>query len=225
MQFHTPHVELYTVLESKGPIPYRYEGLQKPGSTYNRCKTSRINAYNKGNQLSKTNSPTSLKEKATDLYRFEYQCLEPKYIYKKYDIDYSELFGLFREDIALAVLKLQHGRHIKVGDYYTYDEAAKRIIEMKGKQQRTKEQALEVLRFIEAIGSLPNALQAIRNDVDSVPERFRGASSARSYEILKDRFNELIREHLCKEGINPVLLPGEYGITFLPNTSSRLFTA
>ena len=40
MQFHTPHVELYTVLESKGPIPYRYEGLQKPGSTYKKCKSS-----------------------------------------------------------------------------------------------------------------------------------------------------------------------------------------
>ncbi|OMC86851.1 hypothetical protein BK128_09275 [Viridibacillus sp. FSL H7-0596] len=225
MQFHTPYVELYTTLESKGPILYRYEGLQKPGSTYKKCKSSRINAYNKGNQLSKTNSSASLKEKATDLYRFEYQCLNPKYLYEKYSIDYSELFGLFRKDIALAVLKAQHKRHVKAGDYYTYYEAAKRINEMKGKQQRTKEQILEVLRFIEAADSLPNALLAIRNDADTVPGRFRGAKSECSYEILKDKFNEFLREHLCKEGINPVLLPDEFAIALLPNTSFKLFTA
>ena len=129
------------------------------------------------------------------------------------------------QDIALDVLKAQHERHIKAGDYYTYDEAAKRIKEMKGKQQRTKEQALEVLRFIEVAGSLPNALQLIRNDVDSVPERFRGANSERSYEILKEKFNEFIREHLCKEGINPVLLPSDSNIIFLPNNFAELFTS
>lgn len=225
MQFHTPHVEQYTVLESKGPIPYRFKGLQKLGSTYNKCKSSRINAYNKGTQLSKTNSPAILKEKAKDLYRFEYQCSNTKYLLEKYNIDYNEWFGLFSDNIALAVLKTQHERHIKAGDYYTYDEAAKRIKEMNGKQQRTKEQVLEVLRFIESAGSISDALHAIQNDDDNVPQRFRGASSEHSYEILKDKFNEFIREHLCKEGINPVLLPNEYGVTFLPNTSSRLFTA
>lgn len=96
---------------------------------------------------------------------------------------------------------------------------------MKGKQQRTKEQTLEVLRFIEAAGSIPNALQLIRNDADSVPERFRGAHSERSYEILKGKFNEFIRDNLCKEGINPVLLPSDSNIVFLPNTFAELFTA
>lgn len=225
MQFHTPHVELYTVLESKGLIPYRYEGLQKPGSTYNKSKSSRINAYNKGNQLSKTNSPEALKQEARELYRFEYQCKDTRYLYKKYKIARSELFGLFKEDIAIAVLKVHHSRHIKAGDYYTYDEAAKRINDIEGKRQQTKDQALEVLTFIEAAGSLPNALQLIRNDSESVPERFRGAYNEHSYEILKDRFNEFIREYLCKEGINPVLLPRKSDIKLLPNTSSRLFSA
>ncbi|WP_153721062.1 hypothetical protein [Sporosarcina cascadiensis] len=225
LQFYTPHVELYTILESKGPVPYRYKGLQKPGSTYNECKSSRINAYNKEDQLSKTNSSASLKEKAKDLYRFEYQCLDLRYLNKKYDIDHGDLFGLCREDIAITVLKAHHKRHIKVGDYYTYREAAKRIKEMEGKQERTKEKALEVLRFIEAAGSVPNALRAIQNDADSVPEQFRGADGDRSYEILKDRFNEFIREHLCKEGINPVLLPSDCGVAFLLNTSVKLFVA
>ena len=222
-QFYTPHVELYTVLENKGPIPYHYEGLQKPGSTYKKCKSSRINAYNKGDQLSKTKSPETLKQEATGLYRFEYQCLNPKYLRDKYNIDHSELFGLFREDIAFAVLKAQHERHIKAGDYYTYDEAAKRIRNMNNKQQRTKKLALEVLSFIEDAGSIPKALQLIENNADNVPERFKGAHIERSYNMLKDKFNEFIREHLCKEGINPVLLPSEYGIPFLPNTSSSLF--
>lgn len=133
LQFHTPHVELYTTLESKGPIPYHYEGLQKSGSTYKTCKSSRINAYNKGDQLSKSNSPAYLRVKAKDLYRFEYQCLKPSSLYKKYSIDRSELFGLFKEEVALSVLGSQHERHIKAGDYYTYGEAAKRINEMKGK--------------------------------------------------------------------------------------------
>jgi hypothetical protein len=182
-------------------------------------------AYNKGDQLSKSNSSAVLKAQAKDLYRFEYQCLRPKYLCDKYSIDHGESFGLFKEDIALAVLKAQHERHIKAGDYYTYDEAVKRIKELKGKQQRTKEQALEVLRFIEAASSIPNALQLIRNDADSVPERFRGAKSERSYEILKDKFNEYIKEHLSKNGINPVLLPSDCGIPILPNTSAKLFTA
>ncbi|MEK4627357.1 MAG: hypothetical protein ABS944_15630 [Solibacillus sp.] len=224
-QFYTSHVELYTVLESKGPVPYRFKSLQKQGSTYNECKSSRINAYNKGDQLTKTNSSEALKQDASGLYRFEYQCLDTRYLCNKYEIAPSELFGLFKEDIALEVLKAQHARHIKVGDYYTYDEAAKRINGIEGKRQQTKDQALEVLTFIESAGSLPNALQLIRNDSESVPERFRGAYSERSYEILKDRFNEFIREHLCKEGINPVLLPRKSDIKLLPNTSSRLFTA
>lgn len=222
-QFYTPYVELYTIIEKKGPIPYRYKGIQKQGSTYKKCKSSRINAYNKGDQLSKTNSPISLKEKARDLYRFEYQCLNPKYLIKKFNIDNNELFGLFREEIAFSVLKSQHERHIKPGDYYTYSEAAKRVKEIKGKRQRTKEQVLEVLRFIEAAGSLSGALQAIQNEADIVPDRFRGATSQPSYELLKDRFNEFIREHICRTGINPVLLPSDSAITFLPNTSTKLF--
>ncbi|WP_438297881.1 hypothetical protein [Sporosarcina sp. FA15] len=222
LQFYTPHVELYTVLESKGSIPYRFEGLQKPGSTYNKCKSSRFNAYNKGDQLSKTNCPESLKKMAKNLYRCEYQCFNPKYLSKKYNVDQ---FGLFREDIAISVLESQHGRHIKGGDYYTYDEAAKRINEMKGKQQQTKEQMIEVLKFIKAVGSLSNSLQAIQNDTEIVPERFRGAQSGSNYDRLKDTFNEFIREHLCKEGINPVLLPSDSDINLLQNTSSRLFTA
>ncbi|MCG7346082.1 hypothetical protein MHZ92_18375 [Sporosarcina sp. ACRSL] len=223
-QFYTPDVELYTILESKGPVPYRYKGLQKSGSTYNECKSSRINAYNKEDQLSKTNSPAFLKEQAVDLYRFEYQCLDPTYLLKKYNVDRSAWLGLFREDIAIAVLKAHHKRHIKVGDYYTYGEAAKRIMKLNGKQQRIKEQAIEVLEFIGDAGSIPNALQAIQNDATDVPERFKSSQGERSYELLKDRFNEFIREHLCKEGINPVLLPNDYGITMLPNTSTRLFT-
>jgi len=223
MQFYTPHVELYTTLESKGPIPYRYEGLQKSGSTYKKCKSSRINAYNKGNQLSKSNSPASLKEKAKGLYRFEYQCLKPKYLLDKYKIDHRKWFGLFKEDISLAVLKAHHERHIKVGDYYTYDEAVKLIMEMK-KQRRTKEKVLEVLRFIEVSGSYFKALQAIKNNAESVPKPYKGANSKVSYDILKDKFNEFIREHLCKSGINPILLPRDSNMPFLPNTSAKLFT-
>ncbi|MFY0744011.1 hypothetical protein AB1K09_16070 [Solibacillus silvestris] len=224
MQFYTPHVELYTVLESKGPIPYRYESLQKPGSTYKKCKSSRINAYNKGQQISKTNNPAFLKEKANELYRFEYQCKNPKYLLKKYNTEQNEWFGLFREEIALAVLRSQHERHIKAGDYYTYSEAAKRIKRMEGKHHRTKNQAIEVLKFIEAAGSIPSALQAIQNDAEGTPEGFKRTTSQQSFEKLKDKFNEFIRDHLCKEGINPVLLPCESGIILLPNTSSRLFT-
>ncbi|WP_336638224.1 hypothetical protein [Lysinibacillus fusiformis] len=48
---------------------------------------------------------------------------------------------------------------------------------MKGKQQPTKEQIPEVLRFIESAGSIPNALKAIQNNADNVPERFRGAKN------------------------------------------------
>ncbi|MED4400223.1 hypothetical protein [Metabacillus fastidiosus] len=225
MQFHTPHVELYTILESKGPIPYRYEGLQKPGSTYNKCRSSRINAYNKGNQISKTNSPKDIKEEAIGLYRFEFQCLNPKYFREKYNIDHSELFGLFREDIAHSVLKSQHGRHIKAGDYYTLDEAAKRIMGMKGRQQQTKELAIDVLRFIDSAGSLPKALQSVQNGDVNVPEFLRVVKSNSSFEKLKGKFNEFIREHLCKIGINPILLPDDYDMTSLPNTSSSLFTA
>lgn len=46
-----------------------------------------------------------------------------------------------------------------------------------------------------------------------------------NYEIMKDKFNEFTRDYLCKEGINPVLLPEEYGIEILPNTSTRLYIA
>lgn len=225
MQFYTPHVELYTILESKGPIPYRYEGLMKSGSTYKKCKSSRINAYDKGNQLSKSKSLPCLKEKAMGLYRFEYQCFNPRYLLEKYKIDHSEWFGLFREDIALGILKAHHERHIKSGDYYTYEEAVKRIKGMKGKQQRTKEKILEVLRFIDDVGSIPKALQAIHNDAESVPKPYRGANSKASFDKLKDKFNEFIREHLCKAGINPILLPDDSNIPFLPNTSTKLFMA
>ncbi|MDQ0257088.1 hypothetical protein J2S74_004534 [Evansella vedderi] len=224
LQFYTSHVELYTILESKGPIPYRFKGLQMSGSTYNKCKSSRINAYSKQDQMSKTNCPVNLKEKAKDLYRFEYQCLNTDYLLKKYNIEKSNLFGLFREDIAQAVLKRQHGRHIKTGDYYTYNEAVKLVMKMK-KQERSKQTVIEVLKFIEVSGSFPNALQAIETGAESVPDPFRDANSQCSYNTLKEKFNEFVREHLCKAGINPILLPVESNILFLPNTSTKLFIA
>lgn len=224
-QCYTQHHILYPSLESRGSVPSTDTDYGFDGSTYRGNKSTKLNAYSKQLQVEHSNHSQQYKDETKTLYRFEKQSHKTNALYKKYKFDRSDLFALFDEMIAYKELIAFHKHHIKAGDYYSRNQAIEKIYATPGKQEKSKALVVEVLDFIASEGTLTNALTAIQKGAMNVPERFRAKEDDESYQTLKDRFNEFIRHHLCKAGINPILLPEDCGTSCVVNSYTELFEA
>ena len=221
LQTKTPHVQLYTELESKGIIPYNYLPDDRSGSTYNKCKSKRINAYNKQEQLFTTASPDYIKSAAEGLYRFEVQCHNLSYLRNKYKVD-NDLFCLFREDIALQELKSAHRKHIVPGDYMRYEDVIEQINNLYGKQKKVKQRMLALVEFIREKGSIQNALGFIRQQQEPLPPFLNELAMKDRDEVVKKVVGWLKRDFF-KLSINPICLPENDDTSILLNTYRLLF--
>lgn len=224
-QCYTQHHTLYPLLESRGVVPSTDTDHKFDGSTYRGNKSSKLNAYSKQLQVECSNHSQQYKDATKTLDRFEKQCHKTSTLYKKYKLDRSDLFALFNEMIACKELTAYHKRHIKEGDYYSRNKAIEKIYATTGKQEKSKALIVGVLDFIASEGTLSPALTAIQKGTENVPERFRAKEDDESYQTLKERFNEFIRNHLCKAGINPILLPEDCGTSYVVNSYTELFEA
>lgn len=225
-QFKTPYVTTYIDLAKKAPTPRHYELRDMEGSAYEVCKSTRQNAYDKFDQLSKTKMPESIKEAARNLYRYEVQCRGTRKIRtlrEKYDIKANNLFGLLDEKIALNELTSFYDKHVKKGAYHTLASATD-VIMSSSKRQSTKESTVELLRFIQRTGSYNHALQAIsEQNRGDIPITYR-VNDGYSSDCLSEKFKRNVRDHLCKADINPILLPNDFKLSSLVNPYHELFS-
>ncbi|WP_336638226.1 hypothetical protein [Lysinibacillus fusiformis] len=224
-QCYTQHHLLYPLLESQGAVPSTDTDYGFEGSTYRSNKSTKLNAYSKQLQVESSNHSHQYKDVTKRLYRFEKQCHKPSTLCKKYELKGSDLFALFDEMIAYKELTACHKRHIKAGDYYSRNQAIEKIYATPGKHEKSNALLVEVLDCIVSEGTLNNALTAIQEGSENVPERFRAKEDNESYQILKERFKEFIRHHLCKVGINPILLPEDCSTSCVINSYTELFEA
>lgn len=217
---YTEHPREYLLLFDKGDKPKsykeRYSG--RDGSCYWECKSTTANVYYKADQMAREGKSPELIERAKNLIRFEVQCKSPKvtYLRKKFGLEGRRLSELFTRDCAEAVLTTYCRRVFKTGDYYSRTEAGKRMkaLGLSTRQQRACD---NILRAIAQTRSISAARQKIttegimvKNTIPVIQLNYSVEQFGRNCKKLSD------------SGINPVTIPRDWNIDYLPGIYSLL---
>lgn len=213
----TKYVKECVALAKKGKDPYRYKDtINKPGSSYRASKCVILNFYDKLDHISKKIDAKSygshLIEEAHNIFRIEVQCLnfnKLKHLREKFELPRkSDLYDYLRTDIAEWIIRYYYEKVVGRADYYTLSEAVK-IVDATEWSTRKKANIKKWLRLIAQAKSMSKARKQFVADktVGSIETSIKGSlNTFRNY------------ENACKEiGINPVTIPKDWGINFIPN--------
>lgn len=216
------NTELYVELAKRSAVPYnyrpKYDGMH---SSYTQCKSICHNFYYKYEQLLSRNASQALIDASKGLYRTEIQILctdKLKDLREKFNIS-DRMFGLFKAEIALEVLKNYYIKHVSLCAYNNYSVAIQKIQQAK-KHARTKEWLIEMVDFLAACSSYDEAKQKIRYQNTDIPRRYQNAYKP---EISIKQLRDDVREHLRPLDINPIIIPNDFEIDFLPNPYQFFF--
>lgn len=161
-----------------------------------------INCYYKYNQLRNEFIDCPNIGDATDVIRFEVQCLYQKSYYLSKAIrnrdGFTNLFSeMLSDDTSSGIINNYFDKIIRRGDYYSMDEAIKKI---QSHQFTMKKEArlINVLKNIERCGGIRNVKASLGE-----PE-------------IREDFRRSLRE-LAAIRINPVTIPEKYKIAHIPN--------
>ncbi len=214
------NVDLYVQLAKRGKDPYRYqEKVNRPGSSYRECKSTKLNFYDKEDQISKkyNNVPRiqqELLQEAEDVYRIEVQCRQYSkllQIKKKYNLRDMKVTSFLNADVAYNVVVDYYGKVIGPGDYYSLSEAKKKI-DSTGWRRKKKENIYNWLCLIAQARSVSKARKQFilgkkLKNKDSV---VKGSYTS---------FNNYVKA--CREiNLNPVTIPQRWGFKKLSNPFS-----
>jgi hypothetical protein len=178
-------------------------------SFYLKSKSVIVNCYWKNYQMQKEFPDFPNIEDSIDVIRFEIQCKYPKVYYMsrviKNDEEYENIElinAMLSDDISENLIRKYIDRVIRRGDYYPL-EAAKELIRSKNYQKRKEGWLIETLELI---------------------NRCRGISKAKA-ELRSDEYDEFKRGMRVLEaiGINPVMIPREWGIKHISNLFNAYF--
>lgn len=211
----TRHPELYVKLLKKGDKPKAYHDKAdgKAGSCYWGCKSTTGNIYYKADQMNKKGKSPELIERADNLLRFEVQCKSPKvgYLRKNKELDGRELRYFFCAEIAESVLLSYCRRVYKTGDYYSYHAATEHMKRL-GASKRRLTACQNVLSAVaqtrsisEARKQLTEAGLIVKNTNPQMELRYSVEQFGRNCKTLSDM------------NINPVTIPREWRINYLPS--------
>lgn len=202
----------YMVLIKQSDIPNQFQEYKeyrdtahrkKPGlnSFYLMNRSVHINCYCKYPQLKREFPSAPFLNNSLDIIRFEVQCLYLKTRYMQRQIrdnvDFDKLIHVMLSDETCEkIIRSYYRETIGMGDYYSLTAARERIKSMHFSRNREDR--------------LLNALKSV--------SLHRGVSKAKSQLSGKElvEFKRSIND-LEEIGINPVTIPRERGIKFLPN--------
>ena len=200
-----PH---YVEYKTYDPVAHRMKAPDN--SFYLKSKSVNINCYGKHNQLEENYPDNPSLEDSLAVIRVEVQY---KYL-KLYNLvaalegsgvpSYSMNQYLFSDDLSKEIVEKYYNRIFFGGDYYTLKEATDRIRarNFRGDKER---------RLIDTL-----------NDVSC----YRGVHNAELHLLgspsTRRAFKQAISE-LVEENINPVTIPRDWGIPFIPNPLQAYF--
>lgn len=191
---------LIELIRQSNPPPYYGEWVhcdeishKEIGSDYGlclKCKSVDINCY--WEQWQSKGRPDS--EAPINVIRFEVQCKYPKVYYLSRNI----LGKMLSDNVSGYIIDGYFKRVIMAGDYYTLSDA-RTLIRNHDFKEKKERRLIDVLELI--------------ND-------HRGVTKARDY--ISNRggdmslFSRSLRE-LSASGVNPVTIPKNYGVKYIPN--------
>lgn len=172
-------------------------------SFYLKCGSATINCYGKNKQLITNHPQCPNLESSRHIIRFEVQCKYPKMYRLSQDIknrsDVSEaevIRKMLSDDFCAYIIRDYFDRVIRRGNYFALDWAIQRVQE-NHYQQKKEERLIHELKRINQ-----------RRGIHKVRAELEG-------DELKT-FQRTLRE-LAAIGINPVTIPREWNIQYIPN--------
>lgn len=215
----TSYVKQYVKLLNKGDKPKAYKDKAKgrDGSCSWGCNSITGNVYDKADQMSKRGKPQEMIERARNILRFEVQCSSPKvgYIRKAGDFESRKLQYFFLPAISEDILLNYCRRVYKIGNYYSL-RAAQAHMKQLGISSRREIACQILLRVIAQITTVSDARVKINEGI--ILENTRPKAKLK---YSKEQFSRNLR-HLAELNINPVTIPREWRISFLPGLYSLL---
>ena len=198
-----PHFREWTEFDSTA-----HRMKSKPDSFYLICKSANINCHGKQVELRERNqkNPGSISQailkEAQDIIRFEVQCKYPKVyaLSRRAEKDGNDSINKYQDLLkyktCLEVVNQHYEMAVGRGNWFTLSEAEK-IIMRQSYYRPKKKQMLDVLHEVSQCRSLVRA-KALHQGEDLVAFK----------RTLKD---------LSGIDINPVTIPREWGIAYIPN--------
>lgn len=182
---------------SKRQIPYKHSFYLLKIARQSKKRSITINCYNKTQHLREEKLP--FRYDGYDTIRFEVQCGYNK-VYRLIKDDSAQLSKnnyaqWLREDISIRVLLHYYKKSIGLGNYYTFPEAKRRISNLNDVSYKKKEKLVRTLEVI---------------------SEKRGIWKARQHSFNKVDFDKLVND-LLDIGINPVTIPLNWKVSYLPN--------
>ncbi|MDL2232132.1 hypothetical protein LJC63_00945 [Ruminococcaceae bacterium OttesenSCG-928-L11] len=212
--------EIYMALIKRADIPPHFEERKEyvkddGGGKFHRKKSGadsfflinnslRINCYNKYAQMKRKDPDNPNLENYRNIVRFEIQYRYPKILYLKNqtkDWDtFVDLMSILQSDeVCKNELTKYYNKTIGKGDYYTLDGARSRI------------------RSMNFCASKESRLMGALKLVNQCRGVFRAKNSLTGAELAE--FKRSLRD-LGEIGVNPVTIPREGNIKYLPNLMS-----
>lgn len=217
MDVITEHVSAYVALFQRCKFPSHHYNIKikKKGSSYMKSNSVTLNFYDKYDQLEKhllaLNKTMTNKEmsEATNMLRFEIQCLRGKtdYIKRREGFDSKSIEHFLDPSLSNKLILDYYDKSIGSGDFYSL-HAARVIVDRANLQFRTKQTLLNILKLIAQARSIEKARVQFIDGADiGVGTIIKGSRKA---------FNDNLKK-IRSLGVNPVTIPRNWEITFLPN--------
>lgn len=217
MDVITEHVSAYVALFQRCKLPSHHYNIniKKKGSSYMKSNSVTLNFYDKFDQLEKhllaLDKTMTNKEQneATNMLRFEIQCQRGKtdYIKRREGFDSKSIEHFLDSSLSNKLILDYYDKSIGTGDFYSL-HGARAIVDRANLQFRTKQTILNTLKLIAKTRSIEKARVQFIEGVD-----IGGGTIVKG---SRKAFNDNIKK-IRLLGINPVTIPRNWDITFLPN--------
>jgi hypothetical protein len=222
----TENVESYLLLFKKGDKAGASfnNSYDSTGSYYKKSKSVGINFYDKRDQLVKKieQGSTTVTDRdisdAENVLRLEVQCELSKInaIKNKYNLARRDVRYMLNATIAKEIILYYFDKAIGSGDYYKAYHAYKDIMENNSLSKRSKDNCIDTVKLVAQARSVWKAREqydagiTIKNS--QPPLKLKGSKAA---------FNEHLKI-IRKIGVNPVTIPKEWKINYLPNIRTQM---
>jgi hypothetical protein len=196
--------------------------FDREGSYYKKSNSVGINFYNKLDEVAKLVEKGHATEgdlkKAENVLRIEVQCELSKIngIKNKYDLKGRNVMYFMNPTISKESILYYYDKVVGSGDYYKAYHAYKNIMENNSLSKRSKDNCIDTVKLVAQARSVWKAREqydagiTIKNSQPSLD--LKGSKAA---------FNEHLKI-IRKIGVNPVTIPKEWKINYLPNIRTQI---
>lgn len=168
-----------------------------------------VNFYNKEFQMQNGFESYERLEDASNIIRLEIQCQNGKTnsLKQKFKWKYRDFMNFANDDIAREIIYYYYEKTVGFEDYFTLDEAKRRVKSCGNYRKKTIEKMIEILELVNQKRSIYQALLSYSDNLENKDD--------------VAEFNSIIKK-IRESCINPVTIPVNWGYDHIPNLVNEM---